>query len=109
MIGDYAAQQSIHRRKECVAATRFFPCCDVNNKTDKNPLLFWQTNVLTMPLLAKMSKLYLATSGTSMSSESAFSLSAYYGRKERSRLPSEPLALSVFLKDKLQQQEDATN
>ncbi|CAF1296806.1 unnamed protein product [Didymodactylos carnosus] len=80
-----------------------------NNKTDKNPLLFWQKNVLTMPLLAKMSKLYLATPGTSVSSESAFSLSAYYGRKERSRLQSETLALSVFLKDKLQQQEDTTN
>ncbi len=48
-----------------------------------------------------MAQCYLSASATSVPSESAFSVSAHYGRKERSRLSAENLAMSVFLKDKL--------
>lgn len=66
-----------------------------------NPLDFWKRNKSTLPNLTPLARRYLGTSGTSVKSESAFSTSAYYGRKQRARLSSENLGFSVFLKDKL--------
>jgi hypothetical protein len=45
-----------------------------------------------------MAKQLVNTPATSVASESAFSTSAYVGRKERSRLSIENLASTVFLK-----------
>ena len=39
--------------------------------------------------------------GTSVKAESAFSISAYYARKQRARLSADNLCFCVFLKDKL--------
>jgi hypothetical protein len=64
-------------------------------------ILFWKTYGDQMPILKTMTQRYLATPGTSVPSESAFSRSAYIGRKERSRLTAENLSFTVFLQDKL--------
>ncbi|CAF1493380.1 unnamed protein product [Didymodactylos carnosus] len=66
-----------------------------------NDILFWKTYGDQMPILKQMAKQYLATSGTSVASESAFSVSAYVGRKERARTDAKNLAYIVFLKDKM--------
>ncbi|CAM4772345.1 unnamed protein product [Rotaria magnacalcarata] len=71
----------------------------------KNPTIdgitFWKAHGEQLPLLKGMAAVYLSTPATSVPSESAFSLSAYVGRKERARLSPENLSYSVFLKDKL--------
>jgi hAT family C-terminal dimerisation region len=62
---------------------------------------FWKQHGSQMPLLKELAQYHLATPGTSVPSESAFSQSAYIARKERSRLTAENLSYTVFLKDKL--------
>ncbi|CAF1502782.1 unnamed protein product [Adineta steineri] len=62
---------------------------------------FWRNHGQKMPILKTMAQQYLATPGTSVPSESAFSTSSYIGRKERSRLSPENLCYTVFLQDKL--------
>ncbi|CAF4701550.1 unnamed protein product [Rotaria sp. Silwood2] len=64
-------------------------------------LQFWKKNKLLLPNLAPLAQKYLASPSTSPKSESAFSISAYYGRKQRAQLSSENLGFFVFLKDKL--------
>lgn len=64
-------------------------------------LSFWKTYGDQIPLLKAMAQRYLATPGTSVASESAFSKSSYVGRKERARLSLENLSYTVFLQDKL--------
>jgi hypothetical protein len=66
-----------------------------------NPSIFWKEHGIDLPLLSDMARCYLSAQATSVPSESAFSISAHYGRKERSRLSPDNLAMSVFLKDKL--------
>ncbi|CAF1632753.1 unnamed protein product [Adineta ricciae] len=66
-----------------------------------DPLLFWKQHCFALPNLATLAQKYLASPSTSIKSESAFSISAYYGRKQRARLSSDNLSYSVFLKDKL--------
>ena len=61
-------------------------------------LQFWRACATTFPNLSTLARKLIATPATSVPSESAFSTSAYLGRKERSRLSSENLAASVFLK-----------
>ncbi|CAF1010986.1 unnamed protein product [Didymodactylos carnosus] len=73
----------------------------LNEEHGKNPLLFWKLNETVLLILAQISKKFLAVPSTSVASESAFSLSSFYGRKGRTRLSPESLSLSVFLKDKL--------
>ncbi|CAF1118429.1 unnamed protein product [Didymodactylos carnosus] len=73
----------------------------LNEEHGKKPLLFWKLNETVLPILAQISKKFLAVPSTSVASESAFSLSSFYDRKARARLSPEPLSLSVFLKDKL--------
>lgn len=69
-----------------------------------NVLSFWRNNQHALPVLSSLAKKYLATPATSVPSESAFSKSAYYGRKERARIHGDNLAKSVFLKDKVLKQ-----
>ncbi|CAF1069742.1 unnamed protein product [Adineta ricciae] len=64
-------------------------------------ITFWKQYGQELPMFQNMAKCYLATSSTSVPSESAFSSSAYVARKERSRLTAENLSYSVFLRDKL--------
>lgn len=64
-------------------------------------LLFWKTYGNQMPMLKVLAKIYLATPCTSVPSESAFSVSAYVARKERSRLSVDNLAYTIFLRDKI--------
>ena len=51
--------------------------------------------------LASVAQKHLATPSASIKSESAFSISAYYERKQRARSSSTNIGFSVFLKDKL--------
>lgn len=67
-----------------------------------NAIRFWKDHGNALPILKAKARYYLATPGTSVPSECAFSRSAYIGRKERSRLTPNNLSYSVFLKDKLQ-------
>ena len=64
-------------------------------------LAFWKLYHPQYPILSKFARKYLSTPATSVPSESAFSSSAYVERKERARLSSENLSLTVFLRDKL--------
>lgn len=74
----------------------------VSGDYEKNDILsFWRTNQHVLPVLSRLAKKYLATPATSVPSESAFSKSAYYGRKERAKIHGDNLAKTVFLKDKL--------
>jgi hypothetical protein len=68
---------------------------------DKTALIFWKYNKHLLPNLSILARKYLATPATSVPSESAFSKSAYYARKERATIHSNNLCQSVFLKDKL--------
>ena len=68
---------------------------------DKTALYFWKCNQHLLPTLSMLARRYLATPATSVPSESTFSKSAYYGRKERANIHSDKLSQSVFLKDKL--------
>ncbi|CAF5087028.1 unnamed protein product, partial [Rotaria magnacalcarata] len=61
----------------------------------------WKCNKHLLPGLSTLARKYLATPATSVPSESAFSKSAYYGRKERTNLNGDSFCQSVFLKDKL--------
>lgn len=74
--------------------------CKKNKSEDA--ITFWQLHGQQMPMLKVVAQKYLSTSGTSVPSESAFSCSAYIGRKERARLSPENLSYTVFLKDKLE-------
>ena len=62
---------------------------------------FWKAYGPNFPVLGKLTRKLLCAPATSVPSESAFSVSAYLGRKERARLTEENLASSVFLKDKV--------
>lgn len=62
---------------------------------------FWTTHAENFPLLSKLMRKLLCAPASSVPSESAFSLSAFIGRKERSRLTEENLSATVFLKDKI--------
>lgn len=70
--------------------------------TDATVLDFWSTHTHELPMLSTFARRFLATPGTSVPSESAFSISGFIGRKERCRLTPENLAATVFLKDKLE-------
>ncbi len=62
---------------------------------------FWKQHHTNLPILAQLARAYLSAPGTSISSESAFSISAYVARRERARLSFENLSYTMFLKDKL--------
>jgi hAT family C-terminal dimerisation region len=68
---------------------------------DSTALRFWSTHTDGLPMLSTFARRFLAAPGTSVPSESAFSVSSFTGRKERCRLTPENLAATVFLKDKL--------
>jgi hypothetical protein len=69
---------------------------------DSAALWFWSTHANGLPLLSSFARRFLATPGTSVPSEIAFSVSSFIGRKERCRLKSDNLADTVFMKDKLE-------
>ncbi|CAF1481868.1 unnamed protein product [Didymodactylos carnosus] len=71
-------------------------------KASSSATKFWKTYSNQLPVLSKVARKYLATPGTSVPSESAFSTSAYLARKQRPRLTPDSLAVSVFLKDKIE-------
>jgi hypothetical protein len=62
---------------------------------------FWSTSAADLRLLSSLSKRFLLTLGTSVPSDTTFSMSSYIGRKERYRMTPENLAGTMFLKDKL--------
>ena len=74
-------------------------------ESEYTTLQFWSMQSGKLPILASFARRFLATPGTSVPSESAFSTSSYLGRKERSRLIPENLSITVFLKDKLVHEE----
>jgi hypothetical protein len=64
-------------------------------------LQFWSMHGGGLPLLSSLARRFLAIPGTSVSSETAFSVSSFIGRKERCRLTTENLAATMFLRDKI--------
>ena len=48
-----------------------------------SPLLFWKEHGIDLHLLSRMTRCYVSDPAISVKSESCFSISAYYGRKER--------------------------
>ena len=62
---------------------------------------FWKIYKDRLPLLSHLAKIHLMVCATSVASESAFSSSTFIARKERTRLSSQNLSYSVFLKDKV--------
>ncbi|CAF1316678.1 unnamed protein product, partial [Didymodactylos carnosus] len=69
--------------------------------SEQNCINFWKQNYQQLPLLTTLARRYLACPASSVPSESAFSISAFLARKERSRLSGELLSAQVFLRDKL--------
>ena len=69
--------------------------------TQAYALDFWKKHHSDLPILAKLARRFLSIPGTSVPSESAFSISAYVARKERARLSSDNLSYTMFLKDKI--------
>ena len=70
-------------------------------RTGAFALDFWKKHQIDFPILSQFARAYLSIPGTSVSSESAFSISAYVARKERARLSSENLSYTMFMKDKI--------
>jgi len=62
---------------------------------------FWQQNQSELKYLSKIAYDHLITPATSVPSESAFSTASYLLRKQRSRLKPINLCYSMFLKDKI--------
>ncbi|CAM4822508.1 unnamed protein product [Rotaria magnacalcarata] len=63
--------------------------------------IFWKTYEKSFSILERLAKKMLSLPATSVPSESCFSITAYIGRKERTRLTGKNLSSSVFLKDKI--------
>ena len=70
-------------------------------KDDHEFTSFWQANGKEMPQLALAARKYLCICGTSVPSESAFSVSNYVLRKNRLALSSRNVRFTMFLKDKI--------
>ena len=60
---------------------------------------FWKKNISIMPKLASLVKKYLIIPGSSVASESAFSIANFIQRKERSSLSSKNLRYSILLRE----------
>lgn len=69
--------------------------------TAMSAIIFWKRNKDRLPIMTHLAKIHLSACGTSVPSESAFSISAYTARKQRARLSGKNLAYTVFLKDKV--------
>ena len=64
-------------------------------------LQFWSMHGGGLLLLSSLARRFLATPGTSVPSETAFSVSSLIGRKERCRLTPENLSATMFLRSKI--------
>ena len=62
---------------------------------------FWSEHEREFPILGPLARKHLITPATSVPSESLFSVAAFFGRKERSRLTPDNLSMSVFIQDKV--------
>lgn len=69
-----------------------------HGKKETSCFKFWRTYEFTIPYLFSLAKRYLCTPATSVPSESAFSISSYVARKERSRLSTRNVEMTMFLK-----------
>ncbi len=67
---------------------------------------FWQQHQSRLKCLSKIAYDHLITPATSVASESAFSTASYLLRKQRSPLTPNNLCFSMFLKDKLDDNND---
>jgi hypothetical protein len=67
---------------------------------------FWQHNQSELKCLSQIAYDHLITPATSVPSESAFSTASYLLRKQRSRLTPNNLCYSMFLKDKIDDNND---
>ncbi|CAF0799009.1 unnamed protein product [Didymodactylos carnosus] len=64
-------------------------------------LSFWSKQGDELLLLKELASKYLTTPGTSVPSESVFSVASFVGRRERARLTAKNLSYLVFLKEKI--------
>lgn len=72
-----------------------------SSSEDSSPLQFWSKHGTSLPILSVHARRFLATPGTSVPSETAFSMSSFINRKERCRLTPQNLSSTMFLRDKL--------
>ncbi len=70
---------------------------------------FWEQHRSEMKTLSNIAFDHLVSPATSVASESAFSTASYLLRKQRSRLTPDNLCYSMFLKDKLDDDNDEMN
>jgi hypothetical protein len=78
----------------------------VDDGKTHNAIDFWFHQAQHLQTLNKLALKNLITPATSVPSEQAFSVASYIGRKQRSRLSPENLPMSVFLKDKIKDDDD---
>ncbi|CAF1522111.1 unnamed protein product, partial [Didymodactylos carnosus] len=88
IAGEIALYSSMAQKKNAIALK-------------SEPLSFWSKHGDELPLLKELASKYLTTLGTSVPSESAFSVAGFVGRKESARLTAKNLSYLVFLKDKI--------
>ncbi|CAF0857088.1 unnamed protein product [Didymodactylos carnosus] len=88
IAGEIALYSSMAQKKNAIALK-------------SEPLSFWSKHGDELPLFKELASKYLTTPGTSVPSESAFSVAGFVGRKERARLTAKTLSYLVFLKDKI--------
>lgn len=67
---------------------------------------FWQQHPFELKGFSKIAFNHLIAPATSVASESTFSTAAYLSRKQRSRWTPANLSFSMFLKDKIDDDND---
>jgi hypothetical protein len=72
-----------------------------DREKEHDPIRFWNEHKQQLPFLGALARKYLIAPATSVPSESLFSIAAFVGRKERSRLSPDNLSMSIFLRDKV--------
>lgn len=101
LLRSIIAEMSFYDRKRSTRCHMIFDCSSYVGHQFMSPLAFQKQPGIDLPIMHDMARCFLSASATSVQSESAFSVSAHYARKERSQLSANNLAMSVYLKDKL--------
>ncbi|XP_047144724.1 E3 SUMO-protein ligase ZBED1-like [Hydra vulgaris] len=69
---------------------------------EDDPLIWWKTNMGTLPQLSEFARKYLCIAASSCSSERVFSTAGYIVSPRRSRLSQEHVDMLVFLSENLE-------
>ncbi|XP_065652718.1 E3 SUMO-protein ligase ZBED1-like [Hydra vulgaris] len=75
---------------------------------EDDPLIWWKTNMGTLPQLSEFARKYLCIAASSCSSERVFSTAGYIVSPRRSRLSQEHVDMLVFLSENLEMAKKVT-